>query len=178
MNSRWCVRYETRLFLTFSTILISNYFNIFFCHSLRYCQLGPKYLLWLLINETVLIREKQYRCVCGHGDMRTGPHKVLAATLTLLKPGRYRLRPPYADVPTKFWKPQARLILVIKCHLSWFSLFFLFSNRGVHNAKKPWSISHCVFSSITYVQCTLHMLPSMTPLLTHTVAHSTRPSFA
>ena len=50
-------------------------------------QLGPKYLLWLLISETVLIRETVFRCACGHGDMRTGPHKVLAATLTLFQPG-------------------------------------------------------------------------------------------
>ena len=48
--------------------------NLFFCHSLRYCQLGPKHLLWLLINETVLKQyqlKKQYRCVCGHEDWST-----------------------------------------------------------------------------------------------------------
>ena len=67
MNSSWCVRYETRLFLTFSTILISNYFNIFFCHSLRYCQLGAKYLL---CYKTVLIKKTVFRCTFGHGDWR------------------------------------------------------------------------------------------------------------
>ena len=31
--------------------------NLFFCLSLRFCLLGPKYLLWLLISKTVIIRE-------------------------------------------------------------------------------------------------------------------------
>ena len=98
MNSSWCVRYETRLFLTFSTILISNYFNIFFCHSLRYCQLGPNYLLWLLINETVSIRKTVFRCACGfqklvgtsayggHNLYRPGFNRVKVAAKTLWGP--------------------------------------------------------------------------------------------
>ena len=63
----------------------------------RYCQLGPNYQLWLLIDETV------FRCAfgqSGYGDMRTGPHKVLAATLNLFQPGGDIFCPPYADVPT------------------------------------------------------------------------------
>ena len=48
---------------------------------------------------------------CGHEDMETGPHQVLATTLTDPIPTRGdRLCPSYTDVPTKFLKRQARLI--------------------------------------------------------------------
>jgi hypothetical protein len=43
-----------------------------------------------------------YRRACGHVDVGTCPHKVLAATLTLFQPGVGRLCPPYTVVPTKF----------------------------------------------------------------------------
>ena len=82
--------------------------NLFFCLSLRYCQLGPKYLLWLLISETVFkIREKVFRCACRHGDMRTCPQKILAATLTLFPPEDYahhmHMSPPSYESHRRAW---------------------------------------------------------------------------
>ena len=49
------------------------------------------------------------RRTCGHVDVETCPHQILEVTLTLIQPGGGRFCPPYTDVPTKFWKPQARL---------------------------------------------------------------------
>ena len=49
------------------------------------------------------------RHACGHVDV--------AATLTLNQPGGGRLCPPYTGVHTKFWKPQAHLMIDIALHL-------------------------------------------------------------
>ena len=79
-------------------LYVKNWLRTF---SFVYCQLGSKYLLLLLISETVLIRETVFMCACGHiliretvfmcacghRDMRTGPHKVSAATISLFEPG-------------------------------------------------------------------------------------------
>ena len=54
----------------------------------------------MLCYETVLIRKIVFMCACGHVDMRTGHHKVLAATLTLFQTGVDRLCPPPSFIPT------------------------------------------------------------------------------
>ena len=51
-----------------------------------------------------------FRRACGHVDEGTCPYQVLAATLDQPRGADYA-HLPYTGVFTKFWKPQAHLIL-------------------------------------------------------------------
>ena len=95
--------------------------------------MGPKYLLWLLINETV------FRCACGHGDMRTSPHKVLAATLTLFQPGGDRLYPPYADVHSPHQVLKATGAQYINNIRSFDSTGFASNSEKIWGGKRPFA---------------------------------------
>ena len=43
------------------------------------------------------------RLACGHGDMGTGPHQVLAATLMLFQPGGAYYAHPLLKFPQGAW---------------------------------------------------------------------------
>ena len=64
---------------------------------------------WFLIAKFDCIKS---RCACGHVDVGTCPHQVLAACLTLSQPGR-QIMPTLTGVHTKFWNPQAPVICLI-----------------------------------------------------------------
>ena len=74
------------------------------------------------------------RKYCGHVDVGTCPHQVLAATLNLSQSrGADYLCPPYTNVHTKFWKSQARLLL--RCYYNNARVYLSIKTTLIHTQK-------------------------------------------
>ena len=74
---------------------------------------SPRWACTVLANHNRADSCPWCRRACGHVDVGTCPHQVLAATLTLSQPGGQIMPTLYTGVHTKFWKPKARLMLEI-----------------------------------------------------------------
>ena len=74
---------EPKLYISLQTDFKKLIKNLFFF----FCLLSTRLKILLSISETILFRETVFSCACGHGDIRAGPYKVLAASLTLFQPG-------------------------------------------------------------------------------------------